>query len=57
MRNAKVIVLGRSPDISPTVQNITGSGACLTLANTLGEPDTFELTHEHSRTRRACRVV
>ena len=39
------------------MQNITGSGACLTLANTLGEPDTFELPFEYSGTRRACRVV
>ena len=40
-----------------TVQNITSSGACLKLANTYGVPETFELTFEQGRTRRACRVV
>ena len=27
------------------------------LANTFGVPDSFELTFEHGRTRRPCRVV
>jgi PilZ domain len=35
----------------------SGGGACLKLANTFGVPQTFELTFEHGRTRRACRVV
>jgi len=39
------------------VQNITSGGACLKLANTYGVPDTFDLTFEHGRTRRACRVA
>ena len=34
LRNAKIIVPRRSPVIHCTVQNITGSGACLKLANT-----------------------
>ena len=57
LRNAKIIVPRRSPVIHCTVQNITGGGACLKLANTYGIPETFELTFEHGRTRRACRVV
>ena len=57
LRNAKIIVPRRSPVIHCTVQNITSGGACLTLANTHGVPATFELTFEHGRTRRACRVV
>ena len=56
-RNAKIIVPRRSPVISCTVQNITSAGACLKLANTFGVPDSFDLTFEHGRTRRACRVV
>jgi hypothetical protein len=56
LRCAKIIVPRRSPVIC-TVQNITGGGACLKLANTFGVPQTFELTFEHGRTRRACRVV
>jgi hypothetical protein len=57
LRNAKIIVPRRSPVISCTVQNITGGGACLKLAHTFGVPDTFELTFEHGRTRRSCRVI
>jgi len=56
-RNAKIIVPRRSPVIHCTVQDITGAGACLVLANTFGVPQTFELTFEHGRTRRPCRVV
>lgn len=57
LRNAKIIAELRSPVIHCTVQNITSSGACLKLANTYGVPETFELTFEHGRTRRPCRVV
>ena len=57
LRCAKIIVPCRSPVIHCTVQNITGAGACLKLANTYGVPQTFDLTFEHGRTRRACRVV
>jgi hypothetical protein len=56
-RNAKIIVPRRSPVIHCTVQNITGAGACLKLANTFGVPANFELTFEHGRTRRPCRVI
>ena len=57
LRNAKIIVPRRSPVIHCTVQNITSGGACLKLANTYGVPQTFDLTFEHGRTRRRCRVV
>jgi PilZ domain len=56
-RNAKIIVPRRSPVIFCTVENITGRGACLKLASTFGVPETFDLTFEHGRTRRSCRVV
>jgi hypothetical protein len=56
-RSAKIIVPRRSPVIHCTVQNLTGAGACLKLANTFGLPETFDLTFEHGRTRRACRVI
>ena len=56
-RSAKIIVPRRSPVIHCTVQNITSGGACLKLANSYGVPDTFDLTFECGRTRRACRVV
>lgn len=57
LRNAKIIVPSRSSVISCTVQNIHSGGACLMLANTFGVPETFDLTFEHGRTRRSCRVV
>jgi len=57
LRSAKIIVPRRSPVIHCTVQNITSGGACLKLANTYGVPDTFDLTFEPGRTRRACRVA
>ena len=57
LRNAKILVPAVSPVIHCTVQDITGSGACLTLANTYGLPPTFDLTFEHGRTRRFCRVI
>ena len=57
LRSAKIIVPRRSPVIHCTVQNLTSGGACLKVANTYGVPETFELTFEHGRTRRACRVM
>ena len=57
MRSAKIIVPRRASVIHCTVQNITSGGACLKLANTFGVPETFELTFEHGRTRRSCRVI
>ncbi len=57
LRSAKIIVSRRSSVIHCTVQNITSGGACLRLAHTFGLPETFELTFEHGRTRRSCRVV
>jgi hypothetical protein len=56
-RSAKIIAPRRSSVIHCTVQNITSGGARLKVANTYGMPETFELTFEHGRTRRACRVV
>jgi len=56
-RIAKMIVPRRSPVIYCTVENITGAGACLKLASTFGVPETFDLTFEHGRTRRWCRVI
>jgi hypothetical protein len=57
LRNAKILVPRNSPVIHCTVQDITSGGACLTMANTHGLPATFDLTFEHGRTRRPCRVV
>jgi hypothetical protein len=61
-RNAKIIVnsrpsLGRSSVIHCTLQDLTSRGAQISLASTFRLPDTFELTFEHGRSRRPCRVV
>jgi hypothetical protein len=57
VRSAKIIAPRLASVIHCTVQNITSGGARLKLANTSGVPDTFELTFELGRTRRACRVA
>ena len=57
LRNAKILVPRHSPVIHCTVHDLTSTGACLTLANTYGLPPTFDLTFEHGRTRRLCRVI
>lgn len=57
LRNAKIIAPQSESMIHCTVQDITGGGACLKVANTYGIPQSFELTFEHGRTRRPCRVV
>jgi hypothetical protein len=58
LRGAKIIApKNRTPVIHCTVQNLTDGGACLKVANTYGLPQTFDLTFEHGRTRRACRVI
>jgi hypothetical protein len=57
LRNAKILVASTPSVIHCTVHNLTSVGACLSLANTYGLPATFDLTFEHGRTRRACRVI
>jgi len=57
LRSAKILVPCTSPVVHCTVQNITSAGASLKMANTYGVPQTFDLTFEHGRTRRFCRVV
>jgi hypothetical protein len=57
LRNAKIILDHRAPVISCTVKDLNGQGACLSVASTYRLPDTFELTFEHGRSRRACRVI
>jgi hypothetical protein len=56
LRNAKIILDHRASVISCTV-NLSGQGACLSVAGTYLLPETFELTFEHGRSRRQCRVI
>jgi len=55
-RNAKIILSHRSPVVSCTVKDLTGHGACLSVASTYRLPEEFELTFEHGRDRRRCYV-
>lgn len=57
LRNAKIILDHRTSIISCTVKNLSSLGACLSVASTYRLPDTFELTFEHGRSRRLCRVI
>ncbi len=57
LRNAKIILGPRSSIVSCTLKDLTSHGACLSVASTYLLPDTFELTFEHGRSRRACRVM
>jgi hypothetical protein len=56
-RNAEIVVDGRTvTKVQCTLQDVTNTGACLTLASTYRVPDTFELTFDQGRSRRPCWV-
>jgi hypothetical protein len=55
-RDAKIILGHASPIISCTLHDLTNSGACLSLTGTEVLPETFELTFDHGRSCRPCRV-
>ena len=57
LRNAKIILGHRMPMVSCTLKDLTSHGACLSVASSYGLPETFELTFEHGRSRRVCRVI
>jgi len=56
LRNAKIILDRRTSLIHCTVLDLTGCGACLSLAATYRLPETFELTFDYGRSRRPCQV-
>jgi len=56
-RNAEIVVIRRgATTMQCTLQDLTSTGACLTLAGTGQVPDTFELTFDRGRSNRPCRV-
>jgi hypothetical protein len=58
LRNAEIVVGGRvASKVQCTLQDLTNTGACLTLASTYRVPDTFELTFDQGRSRRPCWVM
>jgi hypothetical protein len=56
-RNAEIVVIRRgATTMQCTLQDLTSTGACLTLPSTYQVPDTFELTFDRGRSNRPCRV-
>ena len=55
--NAEIVVERRTAEkLQCTLHDLTSTGACLALASTYRVPDTFDLTFDHGRSRRPCRV-
>jgi hypothetical protein len=55
--NAEIVLDRQTPEkVQCTLHDLTSTGACLTLASTYRVPDGFELTFDHGRSRRPCRV-
>lgn len=56
-RNAEIVVARRSVEkVQVTLQDLTSTGACLTLPSAVMVPDTFDLTFDQGRSCRPCRV-
>lgn len=55
-RDAKIILGQALPVVSCTLHDLTNSGACLSFAGMDTLPETFELTFDHGRSCRPCRV-
>ncbi len=56
-RNAQLVVSdGAAKKLQCTLQDLTSTGACLSLASTSRVPDTFELTLDGGRSCRPCWV-
>ena len=56
-RNVKIIVAAESPLVEGTLHDLTASGARLSVARPGTLPDRFDLTFDHGRSCRPCRVV
>src|SRR5690348_8695887 len=56
-RDAEIVLGGRAgKKIRCTLRDLTNAGACIVLASPHEMPDTFELTLDHGRSLRPCRV-
>ena len=55
--NAEIVVMRQGATrMQCTLQDLTSTGACLTIASTHQVPDTFDLTFDRGRSHRPCRV-
>ena len=56
-REAEIVLGGRAAEkVQCMLRNLTNAGACIALACPYDLPDTFELTLDHGRSLRPCRV-
>lgn len=56
-RDAEIVLGGRAGEkIQCTLRDLTNAGACIALPRPHEMPDTFELTLDHGRSLRSCRV-
>ncbi len=56
-RDAEIVLRGRMAEkVQCTLRDLTNAGACIALACPYTMPDTFELTLDHGRSLRPCRV-
>jgi PilZ domain-containing protein len=55
-RDANIILGHASAFISCTLHDLTNSGACLSFTGAVVLPETFELTFDHGRSCRPCRL-
>jgi hypothetical protein len=56
-RAAEIVLGGRAPaKIHCMLRDVTSAGACIGLTCPYEMPDTFELTLDHGRSLRPCRV-
>jgi hypothetical protein len=56
-RDAEIVLGGRAVEkVACMLRDLTSAGACIALAGPYEMPDTFELTLDHGRSLRRCRV-
>ncbi len=56
-RNAELVIDRQAVErVQCTLRDLTNAGACIALASPHQVPDTFELTLDHGRSLRPCRV-
>ena len=56
-RDAEIVLGGRAgAKVHCTLRDLTNAGACIALPSPHEMPDTFELTLDHGRSLRPCRV-
>jgi hypothetical protein len=55
-KGARIFFNGRTSSIDCVIKNLSDTGACLSLPNTIGVPETFDLLQSKDQVR-ACKVI